>query len=207
MTNNRQCGGGGRAGRRFSFGIPEAMMAMQFANWGDEFGDWGRGGRGGRGGGKRRRKRMFDSGELKLVLLKLIEEEPRHGYDLIRAIEDMTGGEYAPSPGIIYPTLSFLEDGGLIAPVDSDDSRKTFEITDDGRAELEEREREVDELMSRLSRHGDRAKRYDKSGVKRAMGNLFAVLGNRLSVRGIDDDLIREVTDILDEAAKRIERL
>ena len=59
-------------------------------------------------------RRMFESGELRLVLLKLIAEQPRHGYDLIRAIEEMTGGEYAPSPGVVYPTLTLLQDMGLI---------------------------------------------------------------------------------------------
>ena len=62
----------------------------------------------------RGRRRMFESGELRLVLLKLIADEPRHGYDLIRAIEELTGGEYAPSPGVIYPTLTLLQDMGLI---------------------------------------------------------------------------------------------
>ena len=83
-------------------------------NWGPfhfDFGD--EGGRGGRGRGRRAR-RMFESGELRLVLLKLIADEPRHGYDLIRAIEELTGGEYAPSPGVVYPTLTLLQDMGLI---------------------------------------------------------------------------------------------
>ncbi|WP_299322294.1 PadR family transcriptional regulator [Parasphingopyxis sp.] len=185
---------------------PEALLAMQFANWGQGSGSWGSGDWGSRSQRKRRR-RMFDGGELRLVLLKLIEEEPRHGYDLIRAIEEMTAGDYTPSPGIIYPTLSFLEDGGLIKPVDSDDSRKTFKITKDGKAELEEKAEEVEALMDRLSRHGKRHAKGDSAAVKRAMGNLFAVLGHRLTEKGLDDALIREVTDILDEAAQRIERL
>ena len=182
-------------------GLPEALMAMQFANWGRDSGDWG-----GRGQRKRRR-RMFDGGELRLVLLKLIADEPRHDYDLIRAIEDMTAGEYAPSPGIIYPTLSFLEDGGLIKPIDSDDSRKTFKITKSGKKELKDKAEEIEALMDRLSRHAKRHAKSDSAAVKRAMGNLFAVLGHRLTAKGLDEALIREVTDILDEAAQRIERL
>ncbi|NNC73102.1 MAG: PadR family transcriptional regulator [Sphingomonadaceae bacterium] len=180
---------------------PEALLAMQFGGWSRDSGDWGS------RDGRKRRKRMFDGGELRLVLLKLIEEEPRHGYDLIRAIEDMTAGEYAPSPGIIYPTLSFLEDGGLIKPVDSDDSRKTFKITKDGKAELKDKAEEVEALMNRLAQHGKRHGSGDSAAVKRAVGNLFAVLGHRLSEKGIDEALIREVTDILDEATQRIERL
>lgn len=192
---------GRRRGSRRTMGWPEALLAMQFSNWGGGFGNWDSHGR------RKRKRRMFDGGELRLVLLKLIEEEPRHGYDLIRAIEDMTAGEYAPSPGIIYPTLSFLEDGGLIKPIKSDDSRKTFKITKRGRAELEEKAEEVEALMERLSSHGERHSGGGGASVKRAMGNLFAVLGHRLSEKGIDEDLIREVTDILDEAAQRIERI
>ena len=76
---------------------------------------------GGRGGGRRR---MFESGELRLVLLKLIADEPRHGYDLIRAIEELTGGEYAPSPGVVYPTLTMLQDMGLIEEAAGEGARK-----------------------------------------------------------------------------------
>lgn len=184
-------------------GIPEALLSMKFGPWGAEFGNWDS--RGGSGG--RRSKRMFDSGELRLVILKLIEEEPRHGYDLIRAIEELTGGEYVPSAGVIYPTLSLLEDSGLIEAIDSEGNRKAFEITEEGRAELEEKADEVDSLMMRLARHGERGRRRESATIKRAMGNLFAVLGHRLSAKGIDEELIREVTDILDDAAQRIERL
>ncbi|WP_246263444.1 PadR family transcriptional regulator [Parasphingopyxis algicola] len=188
-------------GSRRGMGLPEALLAMQFGGWNSDFGDWGTRGR------RRRRRRMFDSGELRLVLLKLIEQEPRHGYDLIRAIEDMTDGQYVPSAGVIYPTLSLLEDSSLIEALESDGARKAFAITDEGRAELEQKTEEVDALMARLSRHGESARRGDSASVKRAMGNLFAVLGHRLSEKGIDEALVREVTDILDEAAQRIERL
>src|SRR5687768_16372991 len=109
------CGPSGR----FEFNIPEALMAMRGGDgwqgsWGPfhfDFGD----GPSGRGRGRRReRQRMFVSGELRLVLLKLIADEPRHDYDLIRAVEELTYGDYAPSPGVVYPTLTLLPDMGLI---------------------------------------------------------------------------------------------
>ena len=103
----------------------------------------------GRGGGRRSR-RMFESGELRLVLLKLIADEPRHGYDLIRAIEDLTGGEYAPSPGVVYPTLTLLQDMGLIEEAAGEGPRKPFQVTDEGRAHLEEKADEVEALFERL---------------------------------------------------------
>src|SRR5205085_5536627 len=104
--------------------------------------------RGPRGRHGRRSRRMFEGGELRLVLLKLIADEPRHGYDLIRAIEDLTGGEYAPSPGIIYPTLTLLQDMGLIEEAAGEGARKPFQATDEGRAHLEEIGRAHVELQS-----------------------------------------------------------
>src|SRR5690349_4686126 len=134
--------------------LPEALMAMRggrswSGNWGPfhfDFGD--EGWSGGRRG--RRARRMFEGGELRLVLLKLIEEQPRHGYDLIRAVEELTGGEYAPSPGVVYPTLTLLEDMGFIQETSGEGARKPFEITDAGRSHLEENAQEADELIRRL---------------------------------------------------------
>jgi hypothetical protein len=70
------------------------------------------------------RHRMFEGGELRLVLLHLIAQEPRHGYDLIRAIEGLSRGVYAPSPGVVYPTLTLLRDMGLVGEPDTDKQRK-----------------------------------------------------------------------------------
>ncbi len=110
----------------------------------------GFGGRHGRseGGGRRR---MFDGGELRLVLLKLIGEQPRHGYDLIREIEDRSGGAYAPSPGLVYPTLTLLTDIGLTQEAKSDGTRKLFAITDAGTAHLLEKSAEVEAAMAKLA--------------------------------------------------------
>jgi DNA-binding PadR family transcriptional regulator len=140
------------------------------------------------------------------VLLKLIADQPRHGYELIKAIEDMTGGEYAPSPGVVYPTLTMLEDMGLIAEKKSKDSKKVYEATDDGRAHLEENSDEADELIERLESHGKR-KRGQRPEIGRAIGNLMTALRNRIAHEGWNDELLEEVVDILDEAAQRIERV
>jgi DNA-binding PadR family transcriptional regulator len=166
-------------------------------------------GRGGWGGGRRGRtgKRMFSGGELRLVLLKLIADQPRHGYELIKAIEDMTGGEYAPSPGIVYPTLTMLEDMGLIAEKKSRDSKKIFEATSDGRDHLDENAREVEELIERLEGHGQHRRRGQRPEIGRAIGNLMAALRNRIAHDGWNEELLNEVVDILDEAAQRIERV
>jgi DNA-binding PadR family transcriptional regulator len=165
--------------------------------------------RGGWGGGRRGRtsKRMFSGGELRLVLLKLIADQPRHGYELIKAIEDMTGGEYAPSPGVVYPTLTMLEDMGLIAEKKSKDSKKVFEATGEGRAHLDENSDEVDDLIERLEGHGHHRRRGQRPEIGRAIGNLMTALRNRIAHEGWNEDLLEEVVDILDEAAQRIERV
>ena len=168
---------------------------------------------------RKRRGRMFGSGELRLALLALINEEPRHGYELIRAIEDMTGGSYAPSPGAVYPTLQMLEEEGQIKPAPSRSkakakdseasSKKPFKVTKSGKSELEDRSDEVDELMERLGEHGERAEKGKEKSpdLFRAMGNLANVLKNRARAGKVDQNTINEIVDIIDEVAKRIERI
>lgn len=157
------------------------------------------------------RRRRFSGGELRLVLLKLIADEPRHGYELIKALEELTEGAYAPSPGTVYPTLSLLEDEGAIAEDDrdTDAKRKAFIVTEAGRAELAEKAEEVEALMARLAELGGRRERERGNWPElwRAMTNLGGVLRNRVRPGGLDADTIREIVDIIDEAAKRIERI
>ena len=168
--------------------------------------DWGDGPGGGGRHHRRDRKRMFEGGELRLVLLKLIADEPRHGYQLIKAIEELTEGDYAPSPGIVYPTLTMLEDMGHIREQKSKDSKKVFEATDEGRAHLEENEDEVEDLFERLEGHGRTRRHGQRPEIGRAIGNLMAALRNRVAAEGWNEKLLEEVTDILDDAAQRIER-
>src|SRR6185503_8728754 len=108
---------------------------------------FGRGGGGSEGFGRRRG--LYDSEELRLVLLSLIAEQPRHGYDLIREIEERTGGEYAPSPGMIYPTLTMLQDMGLIVESDAAGTRKVYAATLEGTQHLAEKKDEVAALLAR----------------------------------------------------------
>jgi DNA-binding PadR family transcriptional regulator len=150
---------------------------------------------------------MFEGGELRLVLLKLIADEPRHGYELIKAVEELTGGEYAPSPGIVYPTLTMLEDMGLVAEAKSKTTKKVYEATDEGRAHLEENSDEVDELIERLEGHGHHRRRGQRPEIGRAIGNLMTALRNRIAHDGWNEELLEEVVDIIDEAAQRIERV
>ena len=110
----------------------------------------GPGGFGGRGQGGPGR-RMFGPGDLRIVALALIEQEPRHGYDLIKAIEAMFGGAYAPSPGVVYPTLSMLADEGLIAGIEDGGGKRVFSLTEAGQAWLAENRAAVDGVMQRMA--------------------------------------------------------
>jgi DNA-binding PadR family transcriptional regulator len=156
------------------------------------------------GGGRRR---LFDSGEFRLVLLKLIAEEPRHGYDLIRAIEALTGGAYAPSPGVIYPTITMLQDMSLIEEAKAEGTRKAYAITAEGEAHLAERADEVTALLARLAAIGAREEKTASGPVRRAMQNLRTALRDRLARDEADTDVVYKAAALLDEAAQKIERL
>ncbi|MGI8930847.1 MAG: PadR family transcriptional regulator [Sphingomicrobium sp.] len=200
------CGPRERGGR-FIFGGRGFGMNFGPRGFHFDFGD-GPGERGGRNGrGPRGRRRMFGAGELRLVLLKLIADEPRHGYDLIRAIEELTGGDYAPSPGVVYPTLTMLTDMGLIEEAPADGSRKAFAATDEGRKHLEENSDEVDALFERLEEVKPDREGSRHPPIGRAIGNLMNALRHRVARNGFDEALVHEITTILDEAAQRIERV
>ena len=121
----------GRHGHGEEEGVPEG------------FGRWG--GFGGPRGG-----RPLGHGDLRLLLLALIGEKPRHGYDLIKAIEERFGGGYAPSPGAVYPTLTMLEEQDLIRAEASDGSKKLFAITSEGETFLKTNEAEVQGIFARI---------------------------------------------------------
>lgn len=157
-------------------------------------------------GGRRGRKRMFDGGELRLVLLKLIADQPRHGYDLIREIEELTGGAYAPSPGVVYPTLTLLEDMGQIAARPGEGARKAYEATAEGQTFLAENAEQAAALIARLSEIGERRKGRDASSIRRAMGNLRQVLMGQMSGE-VDEARLQAIVTLLDETAQKIERL
>ncbi|HTR88302.1 MAG TPA: PadR family transcriptional regulator [Reyranella sp.] len=154
-----------------------------------------------------RRRRVFDSSELKLVLLKLIADQPRHGYELIRAIEELTGGSYAPSPGVVYPTLTMLQEMGQIEEAAADGARRPFAITPAGTEHLDAHKKEVEELFARLAQLGNARERTDGGPVRRAMQNLKTVLRDRFERDTLKGETLHQIAAILDEAAQKIERL
>jgi DNA-binding PadR family transcriptional regulator len=154
-----------------------------------------------------RRGRMFDGGELRLVLLALIADAPRHGYDLIREIEERTGGAYAPSPGVVYPTLAMLADQSFIEERASEGAKKLYAITADGQAHLESQAETVALLMARLAELGAQRARTDRAPIRRAMANLKVALGQRLARGDFSDETLHDVAALIDELAQKIERL
>lgn len=189
----------GRRGGFGPFGGPEFVMG-----WGMGVPGWGEHGE--RGGGRRRR---FDGDALRLILLKLLSEQPRHGYDLIKEIESLSGGAYVPSPGVVYPALTLLDDMGLIEEQKAEGAKKQFAITEAGIQHLDENREQVEELMGRLAEMGSRAREHSDGGIpiRRAMGNLRAVLQNRFVAGGVDGETLHQMAEIIDEAARKIERL
>jgi DNA-binding PadR family transcriptional regulator len=161
---------------------------------------WGRHGRG-EGG---RPRRFFDHGDLRLVILAMLAEAPRHGYELIKALEDLTGGAYSPSPGVIYPTLTLLEEQGL-ATAEADGAKKLYAVTEAGRAALEAERPMVDALFRRMAETSADRSAYAPRFV-RAMENLKTAIRLKLSAGGLDEKTIDAIADAIDEAARKVER-
>src|SRR5271154_6023455 len=160
----------------------------------------GYGFRGGRGGPMR----FFGAGDLRYVILQLISEKPSHGYEIIKSIQERLGGSYAPSPGVVYPMLTMLEEMGH-ATVVADGTRKLYTITEEGSKALAENKAQVDALFARMDHirgehGGDRAEQ-----IERAVANFRMAL--RMKQGPLTTEQIHAITDIIDAAAKQIERI
>jgi DNA-binding PadR family transcriptional regulator len=170
-----------------------------FGHGGGRFGHRG-GGRGGRLG------RVFDHGDLRYVLLHLIAEKPRHGYELIKAIEEQFGGMYSPSPGVIYPTLTLLEELGYLRPETAEGTRKLYSITKEGAAFLAANRPLVDAILARMAEISRVYAGGPAPEIRRALRNLEQALSIRLGRGPLDTVQVRRITEALDRVAGEIER-
>lgn len=136
----------------------------------------------------------------------MIAEQPRHGYELMKAIEERMGGSYSPSPGVIYPTLSWLEDMGYAVVETEDAGRKRYRITAEGEAFLTANRPAVDALFARLGSTAEGAPDGVPAPVLRGMENLKLALRLRLRQGPLDRDAAQTIAAALDAAAQAVER-
>ena len=168
-----------------------------FGFGGGRFGGHHRGGRPGR---------VFDHGDLRYVLLQLIAEKPRHGYELIKAIEEKFGGMYSPSPGVIYPTLTLLEELGYLRPETGGGTKKLYSMTEDGAKFLTANQALVDAIFGRMAEVSRAYGTGPAPEIRRAMHNLEMALSIRLGRGPLDTGQARTITEALDRVAGEIER-
>jgi DNA-binding PadR family transcriptional regulator len=169
-------------------------------------GRWWSGAWGAKGGrGPRRRSQMFESGEVKFVILRLLKEKPRHGYEVIKALEEKLGGYYTPSAGTVYPTLQLLEDEGYVRSVDTD-GKKVYHVTPEGERYLEEHRDFLDEILDRVR---ETVRDFTGGGIGEIQGafvHLVGVTFKRAWRRGPDDPALKRAAEILRKAADEIEQ-
>src|SRR5579863_9333298 len=120
----------------------------------------------GGGGG---RERHFDNGELRFVILQLIADKPSYGYEIIKAIEERLSGAYAPSPGVVYPTLTLLEEEGLATVASADGNKKLYTATDEGKAHLKTNQVVLKAIFGRMHEAGKMFGRGKSPQIKRAI--------------------------------------
>ena len=150
--------------------------------------------------------RFFAHGDLRLVILHLIVEKPRHGYEIIKEIEDQVGGTYSPSPGVVYPTLTLLEELGHATVSHGDGGKKLYAITAEGRAYLDAYRPAVEALLARMHEAGRVHGGGPAPQILRAMENLKLALRLRLSRGPLSNEQINAVTAAIDGAAVSVER-
>jgi DNA-binding PadR family transcriptional regulator len=173
--------------------------------WGfEQFGDlWG----GGRGPRRGRGGRMFEQGDLKLVILRLLEEKPRHGYEIIKELETRSGGAYSPSPGTVYPTLTLLEDMGYARAVPEDGGKKIYEITDEGRKHLADNSSAVNDIFERISKFVEGFVDSPMMEVNQAFKDVAKATYTTATSHIQDKTRLASIKDILGRASKEIEAL
>jgi DNA-binding PadR family transcriptional regulator len=163
---------------------------------------------GGQGAPGRGLGRFFAHGDLRLVILHLITEKPRHGYEIIKAIEDQVAGAYSPSPGVIYPALTLLEELGYVTvSAAPEGGKKLHAITAQGRAFLEANRPALDAILVRMDAAGRERGGEPAPQIVRAMENLKLALRLKLSRGPLGTEQADAVAAILDTAATSVEKI
>ena len=150
-------------------------------------------------------RRLFEHGDLRVVLLALVAKKPSYGYELIKAIEEAASGLYTPSPGVIYPTLSLLEEQGHIEAIELEKGRKSFQITAEGQEQLKANQTTVDAIFQRLTRAGKGHNENLASEIEEAIHNLKGLLRHNLIRRELSPEQISRIATTLNDAVVRIQ--
>lgn len=186
--------GFGRGGREFWEGMR--------GGFGRGFGGPGFGG--GFDGG---RERLFDSGELRLVILALVAEKPSYGYEIIKAIEERLSGGYAPSPGVVYPTLTLLEEEGYATVSSTEGNKKLYTVTEAGQEYLKTNQATVQAILGRMEQASRAFGRGRSPQIMRAVANLMFALKIRAKSGQLSAEQISRITEAIDAAARAIEEV
>lgn len=182
-------------GREAHFGPPRGF--------GGERG-FGRHGGFGPGGG---RERMFDGGVMRLVILQQLAEEPSYGYQLIKTLEERMAGGYRPSAGVIYPTLTMLEEQGLTVATTNEAGKKVYSVTGEGRTFLDENKERLAEIKSLMTAAERGFKRGRSPQIMEAFMKLRAAVGAKASREGITSEQVKKIAETITQAAKTIDEL
>lgn len=158
-------------------------------------------------GGRGRRERIFEQGDLKLVILDLIARKPSHGYELIKAIAEQVSDDYTPSPGVVYPTLMYLEESGMILVAQEADGKKQYAITPQGTLHLAEQQQELAVITRRIQGRKSRMDSTQIPELHRAMHNIRQILNLKIDSSSGDETKIKHIIKILDQAASDIGQL
>ena len=158
----------------------------------------------GPGGG---RERLFDNGVMRLVILQQLADEPSYGYQLIKTLEERMAGGYRPSPGVIYPTLTMLEEQGLTVAVANEAGKKVYSVTDEGRAYLSENKERLAQIQSLMKEAGRGFKRGRAPQIMEAFMKLRAAVGAKANRDTMTAEQVKKIADAIAQAAKTIDEL
>src|ERR1041385_4273986 len=170
-------------------------------NWAGFEDFWVGRGRRGRGG------RMFEQGDLKLVILRLLEEKPRHGYEIIKELESRSGGAYSPSPGTVYPTLTMLEDMGYARAVPEEGGKKIYQITDEGRKHLAEHSSTVNDVFDKFVKFAEGITGSPMMEVNQAFRDIAKATYSTATSHMSDTERLSKIKEVLARATAEIEGL
>ena len=157
------------------------------------------------GGG--RRPRFIRHGDLRQENLDILTRNASHGYELIKEIENLTQGNYTPSPGVIYPTLDYLQDQAFITITEEDNGRKRIAISAAGQQWLDENQEQLEHIQARIKARSVGFQLRKNPQMKRALDNFKAVLDLKVNQGELSDAQLKQIVGVIDRAALEISQL